>query len=101
MPGIAILNWENAIKSMIGLGPADATEVARGESLFIDAARILDDHLTDNHWICQSGLSLADFAIAAPLADQDQARLPVAGFANLQRWLNEVQSLEAWKNTQS
>ena len=101
MPGVAMLNWENSIKAMIGMGPSDPVVVAKGESLLGSAARILDDHLASREWICQSGLSLADFAISAPLADQDRARLPVKGMINLKRWLKQVHALDAWKNSES
>lgn len=100
MPGVGILNWENSIKAMIGIGPADPAEVARGERLLKDAAKILDDHLAHAEWICESGLSLADFAIGASLADQDRAKFPVKELAHLQRWLKQVQSLAVWKSTE-
>lgn len=100
MPGAGILNWENSIKAMIGIGPADPAEVARGERIISDAATRLDDHLARTEWICNSGLSLADFAIAAPLADQDRAKFPVTELVNLQRWLKQVRSLDVWKSTE-
>ena len=100
MPGIGILNWENSIKAMIGIGPADPAEVARGEQLFTEAAKILDDHLANQEWICDSGLSLADFAMAAPLADQHRAKFPITDLQNIQRWLKRIQALDAWKSTE-
>lgn len=100
MPGVAILNWENAIKPMFGIGPTDAAEVARGERLLTAAAKVLDDQLADADWICKNGPTLADFAIAAPLGSQDRAKFPVTQFANLQRWLKRVQSLAVWKGTE-
>lgn len=101
MPGIGILNWENSIKSLAGIGSADPVEVARGERLLIEAANVLDEHLNNREWICDTGLSLADLAIAAPLADQYSAKLPVADLPNLQRWLKQVQALDSWKNTEA
>ena len=100
MPGVSLLNWENSIKSLAGVGSADPVEVARGERLVIEAAGVLDRHLNDREWICDSGLSLADLAIAAPLADQHRARLPVTDLTNLQRWLKQVQALDCWKSTE-
>jgi len=100
MPGLSILNWENSIKTLVGIGVADPIEVARGEGLVVEAAKILDDHLVDREWICESGLSLADFAIAAPLADQHRAKFPVTALPNLQRWLKQVQALDAWKSSE-
>jgi glutathione S-transferase len=100
MPGVAILNWENSIKTLAGIGPADPDEVARGEGLLAQAASILENHLDRREWICGSSLSLADFAIAAPLADQDRAGFPVTELPNLQRWLQRVQVLDAWNSTE-
>lgn len=97
MPGIGILNWENSIRPLTGAGSADPVEVARGEALVIEAAVVLDRHLGEREWVCDSGLSLADLAIAAPLADQHSARLPVADRPNLQRWLRQIQVLDSWK----
>jgi len=51
---IGILNWENAVKGMLGMGGPDPAEVRRGEQLFAPLAAVLD-------------AQLADFAIAAPL----------------------------------
>jgi glutathione S-transferase len=101
MPGIGILNWENSIKSLAGIGLPDPIEVTRGENLLMEAANVLEHHLIDREWICDSGLSLADFAIAAPLADQHSAKLPVTDLPNLQRWLKQVQAINAWKSTEA
>jgi len=100
-PGIKILNWENWIKSLTGVGSADPIEVARGERLLIEAANVLDKHLDDREWICDSGLSLADLAMAAPLATQHSAKLPIADLTNLHRWLKQVQALDSWKSTEA
>jgi glutathione S-transferase len=100
MPGIGILNWENSIKAMAGIGPADQVEVARGERLLMEAAKNLDDHLAHQEWLCSSGLSLADFAMAAPLADQQRAKLPITNLPHLQRWLKQIQALDTWKSTE-
>ncbi|MCA0177258.1 MAG: glutathione S-transferase family protein [Proteobacteria bacterium] len=99
MPGVALLNWENHIKPEMGLGTADAAAVAHGEQLLREAAERLDAHLATHEWLCASGLSLADLALAAPLADQDVARFPVQDLPHLQRWFAQVQALEAWAQT--
>jgi glutathione S-transferase len=101
MPGFSILNWENSIKSMAGIGSPDPVEVARGEDLVQKAGKVLDDHLGDREWICSAGLSLADLAMAAPLAEQHRAKLPLTDLPHLQRWFKQVQSLEAWKKAQA
>jgi glutathione S-transferase len=99
-PAIGILNWENSVKAMLGLGGPDPAEVKRGEGLVREFGAILDAHLKGREWICGGALTLADLAVAAPLADIGRAKLPVGDFLNLQRWLNRVQQLEAWKRTE-
>jgi glutathione S-transferase len=98
-PAIGILNWENAVKGMIGLGGPDPAEVKRGEALFDEFAGLLDAHLAGREWIVGSSLTLADLAIAAALGHAGPAKLPVTQYANLQKWLGPVQALEAWKKT--
>jgi glutathione S-transferase len=96
-PGISVLNWEHSIKKLVGAGEADPAEVARGEGLVSAAATLLDAHLAGREWVCDSGLSLADFALAGPLADEARARLPIGDLPNLQRWFGRIKALEAWK----
>jgi glutathione S-transferase len=62
---------------------------------------ILDAHLANRNWICGSTLTLADLAIAAPLADTVRAKLPIDGFANIDRWFATVRALDAWKKTEA
>jgi glutathione S-transferase len=98
-PSIGILNWEHVIKGILGFGAADPAEVRRGEQLVREFAGILDAHLAGRGWICGDALSLADIAVAAPLAATMPAKLPVGELGNLQRWFDRVQTLEAWKRT--
>lgn len=98
-PAIGILNWEHVIKGIIGLGAADPAEVRRGEQLVREFAGVLDSHLGGRDWICGEALSLADIAIATPLAATVPARLPVTDLPNLQRWFARIQGLEVWKKT--
>ena len=98
-PAIGVLNWEHAIKRLLGLGAPDPAEVRRGEQLVREFAGVLDAHLAGRDWICGDALSLADFAVASPLAATVPAKLPVAELSNVQRWFAQVQKLEAWQRT--
>jgi glutathione S-transferase len=98
-PAVSILNWENVIKGILGLGAAEPAELRRGEQLVREFAGVLDAHLAGRDWICGDALSLADFAIAAPFAATVPAKLPVGDLSHLQRWFAAVQRLEAWKRT--
>ena len=101
MPGAGTLNWERLYKGLSGQGAADPAEEARAESSLRVAGQVLDQHLSRRAWMCGEALSLADFAIAAPLADQHRARYPLADFAHVQRWLRQVQELPAWGATEA
>ena len=96
-PAAGLLIRERVSKRIVGgLGTPDPLEIARGEALFPETARVLDRHLAGKQWMAQNRPTLADFAIAAPLMHMAAAQLPVMGFDNLQAWFARVQSLRAW-----
>jgi glutathione S-transferase len=98
-PSISVLGWEHVVKKILGLGAADPVEVARGERMVTDCARVLDQHLQDRTWVSSDSVTLADLALAAPLMMTGPARLPLAPHESLQRWFERVQQLDAWKAT--
>lgn len=98
-PANTVLVSENFVKMVMGRGPADPAEVARGEALVGQYAPVLDAHLAGKTWVAQDRLTLADFSLAASFALAGPARLPIAGYANLRAWLERVQELPAWKRT--
>jgi glutathione S-transferase len=94
-PAAGFIIRELVSKRILG-GAPDPREIARGEALLHQAALVLDSHLAGKQWIAQDRLTLADFAIAAPLMHMSAARLPVTEFENLQAWFARVRSLDAW-----
>ncbi|CDG80961.1 glutathione S-transferase, C-terminal domain protein [Janthinobacterium agaricidamnosum NBRC 102515 = DSM 9628] len=98
-PAISVLTWEKIWKGMVGFGAADSKEVARGERDLAQFATVLDNHLAGREWVVGNSLSLADFALAAPLMYTVAAKLPVSGYPNLMAWYGRVQALDAWKQT--
>jgi glutathione S-transferase len=98
-PANTVLVYENFVKTAMGRGPANPAEVARGEALVAQYARVLDAHLAGKTWVAQDRLTLADFSLSASFALAGPARLPIADYANLRAWLGRVQGLDAWKQT--
>lgn len=98
-PAVSVLNWERVVKPFLGKGPADPSEIARGNLLFGQCAAVLDQHLAGREWIAEDRVTLADLAIATPLQAVVRAELPVEPHAHLRRWLARVQELPAWKQT--
>ncbi|MES2069189.1 MAG: glutathione S-transferase family protein [Pseudomonadota bacterium] len=98
-PALGIVVWENMMKAMYGVGQPDARELERGKILIEQFAQVLDDHLQGREWVCGSGVSLADYAIASPLTYMLQAKLPLQQYAHIQAWFARVQALPAWQQT--
>jgi glutathione S-transferase len=98
-PAVGALGWENFVKPLLGKGAPDLEAVKRGEAVFLELARVLDRHLADKKWIAQGALTLADFAVAAPLMSIERAKLPMRGLNRVGVWFARVQALDAWRLT--
>lgn len=100
-PACALFIRERVSKKVVaGAGAPDPAEIARGEAMLPPVARMLDEHLAGRAWIAQERLTLADFAVAAPLMHSARAQLPLAGFTNLQAWSDRVRAMPAWRATE-
>ena len=60
---------------------------------------MLDAHLSKRSHLVGNGLTLADFAVAAPLFYADKGGLPVDPYAHLRDWFGRVSALPAWRET--
>ena len=60
---------------------------------------VLDAHLAQRDWLSGDALTLADFAVAAPLMYSEAVRLPLARYAHIQAWFARVRQLRAWQET--
>ncbi|HET8936608.1 MAG TPA: glutathione S-transferase family protein [Polyangiales bacterium] len=98
-PIIARLNFENMLKPMLGLGSPDPARVQEAEGAFKNLATVLDTQLKSRQFAAGNQLSLADFALSASLATAVPAKLPLAGFSNVQAWQGRIEALPAWKAT--
>jgi glutathione S-transferase len=100
MPPVGVLNWENWIKPMIGAGEPDAARVVQAETELRARVAVLDAHLANREWISGGQLSLAEFALAAPMMHTDTSRLPVTDRPHLMAWWARVRELPAWRQTE-
>lgn len=99
-PAVSVLAWENVWKGMSIGGAADPREVARGTRDLGQFAAVLDAHLAGRDWMVGDDLTLADFAIAAPLMYRDKALLPLEPYTNIAAWHARVRQLPAWRETE-
>ena len=98
-PAVSVLARERVIKPRFLGQPTDEAEVKRGTELLLDCARVLDAQLAGRQWVTGDALTLADFALATPLAFMGPAELPLRAHRNVMRWFAAVQELDAWKET--
>jgi glutathione S-transferase len=93
------LIFQRLVKGLLNLGPPDEAIVARATDAFHREARMLDAHLAKRSHLVGHGLTLADFAVAAPLFYADKSGLPVDGYASVRDWFGRVSALPAWRDT--
>jgi len=100
-PAVGILCWEQLWKKLVtGAGP-DPVEIAKGEALVHEHAAVLDRHLASREWISGGQLTLADFALAAPLMYLGRCTIPVEKYTHMLGWLERIKQLPAWQQTES
>jgi len=98
-PAIGVLTWEHLWKKFVTGQDAEPKEVARGEADLAEAARVLDKHLATRQWLVGDAVSLADYAVVAPLMYKEKAHLPLADYPHLLAWFERIRALPAWQRT--
>jgi glutathione S-transferase len=98
-PAIGVLTWEYIWKKFVTGQDPDPKEVARGESDLAEAARVADKHLATRRWLVGDDVTLADYAVAAPLMYKEKVQLPLDGYSHLLAWFERIQALPAWQRT--
>lgn len=98
-PAIGALVWENVWKEVVTGAATDPAEIARALPDLEKFAGVLDGHLARRSWVVGEQVTLADYALAAPLMYRERARLPMDAYPHLLAWFGRVQQLEAWQHT--
>lgn len=91
------LLFQNVIKAMFGMGPADPAAVEEAGGFFKQFATVLDGELKGRKWLLGEQLTVADFGVAAALPDAVAAKLPLQGFSEIERWHNNLMDIPAWR----
>jgi len=90
---------ERLVKGMFNLGPPDEAIIAKGVEAYNKEAAMLDAHLGRQKHLVGDALTIADFAVAAPLFYAKQAQLSVAPYPHLRVWSERVMALACWRET--
>jgi glutathione S-transferase len=99
-PAIGVIVWQNVWKKMVEGTDPDPVELARGTRELERFAAVLDEHLGRRDWLCGGAVTLADYAVAAPLMYVERARVPVSQYKHLLAWFDRVKDLPAWRHTE-
>lgn len=98
-PAIGVIVWENVWKKVVYGIDTDPVELARGERDLARFATVLDAHLASRQWVCGDAVTLADYAMAAPMMYLERASVPLAQYQHIMAWFGRVQDLPAWRHT--
>jgi glutathione S-transferase len=93
------LIFNRLVKKLLNLGAPDEAAVARGTEAFHKEAKVLEAELAKQPYLAGRDITLADFAVAAPLFYAQQAGLPVESYGKLRDWFGRVSALPAWAQT--
>jgi glutathione S-transferase len=93
------LIFNRLVKKLLNLGGPDEAAVAKGTDAFHKEAKVLEAQLGKQPYLIGNELTLADFAVAAPLFYAQQSGLPVEPYVKLRDWFGRVSALPAWKET--
>ncbi|KAE8759106.1 glutathione S-transferase family protein [Paraburkholderia madseniana] len=97
-PHAGALYFESIIKPMFALGGPDSSKVAEEQGMFRKSARVLNQQLKGRKWLLGDGLSVADFSVAIALPYAKKAAMPLDEFPEIQRWHDQLNTIEAWRN---
>jgi len=96
-PACGILTFERLVKKLTNQGDPNPAEVVRGEVQFHKFAKVLNAHLTGRKWLVGNDLTIADFAVGAPMVTAEPAEYPVVQYSEINRWYGAIAALPAWK----
>jgi glutathione S-transferase len=91
------LTFQRLVKQIINLGPPDEAVVAKATECFNKEAKLLDAHLAKQKYLVGDTLTIADFAVAAPLFHAERAEMPLGPYANMRGWFGRVSALSCWR----
>jgi glutathione S-transferase len=93
------LLFERFVKKMLNLGEPDQAAIAKGVDAFAKKAAMLDVHLAKQKYMVGDALTVADFAVAAPLFYAEKAALPLQPYPHIRAWFQRVSALPCWGET--
>jgi glutathione S-transferase len=91
-----VFYFEHIVRPRIFTRAANEAALEEARVALLRFAPILDAVLADRTWLVGEKLSYADFRVAGVLPHAG-ARLPLDRYANIQRWHDQLNALDAWR----
>lgn len=95
----APLLFQRLVKKFLNLGAPDTAIVAKALEALDKEAKVLDGHLAGHKFLVGDSLTVADFAVAAPIFYAKHAEIPLGPYANVRGWFERVSALPCWGET--
>jgi len=94
-----LAHWAPACSQFISkhLFGNEEVDLAKAEEGFKVVAGVLDEHLASRDWLVGDAMTNADISVAAILAYRAPCQYPMASFANINRWVGQIEELSAWQ----
>jgi glutathione S-transferase len=92
-----VFYFEHIVRPRIFTRAANEAALEDARVALLRFAPILDDVLADRSWLVGERLSSADFRVASVLPYAELAQLPVGDYANIRRWHDRLNMLNAWR----
>ena len=99
-PEVFTLVFENMLKVVLNLGPADQAKCATATEQLNRFFGVLDKSLAGKTYLVGDRPSLADLSIASTLTYHAELGMPVASYPNLNAWFGRITATDAWAKTQ-
>ncbi len=99
-PSCAVFIFEYFVKpALLGINEPDRAALDKVQEPFHRAAKVLDGQLKGKTFLTGEQLTVADFALGAPLNLAAAARIPFEPYAEIRRWFDTLRALPAWQRT--
>ena len=92
-----MVGYEKVSRGVLGLGPAEAAFITRGERNFARFAAVLNEMLKGRRWLTGEDLTIADFSVGAWIPAARMLQLPLEQYAEIARWYDALERLPAWR----
>jgi len=97
-PAVSPFYFEHVVKSTFGFGEPNAELLQNSHKNFIRFAKVLDAHLSDKTYVACNRLTIADFQLASMVTYWRESEMPMKDSLNIQRWIEELMKLPAWRD---